>query len=49
MSKSKSWKHKKLGFIVTNVEFIQGWAKFINNSIEDFMDEENFKRVYEEI
>lgn len=29
------WKHKKLGFTVTNVEFIHGFAKFVNNGIED--------------
>lgn len=43
------WKHKTLGFTVTKVEFIGGWAVFINNSIEDFMEEEKFKAHYEEI
>ena len=41
------WKNKKHGFTVTNVEFIGGWAVFINNSIEDFMEEEKFKAHYE--
>ena len=41
------WKHKKLGFTVTNVEFTQGFAKFVSNGIEDFMEEEKFKANYE--
>ena len=43
------WKHKTLGFTVSNVEFKDGWAIFINNSIEDFMEEDKFKAHYEEI
>lgn len=41
------WKNKQYGFTVTNVEFIGGWAVFINNSIEDFMEEDKFKAHYE--
>ena len=43
------WRHRTLGFIVSEVEFVNGWAKFINDSIEDFMEEEKFRQVYEEI
>ena len=43
------WKHKKLGFIVTGVEFIHGFAKFVNNGIDDFMEEVKFKNTYEEV
>ena len=41
------WKNKQYGFTVTKVEFISGWAVFINNSIEDFMEEDKFKAHYE--
>ena len=43
------WKHKKLGFTVTNVHFINGWASFNSNGIDDFMEEVKFKQVYEEV
>lgn len=43
------WKNKQHGFIVKNVEFIDGWAIFINSGIEDFMDEEKFKEHFEVI
>lgn len=43
------WKHKKLGFIVTRVHFINGWASFTNNGIDDFMEEVKFKDTYEEV
>ena len=43
------WRHRILGFIVSEVEFVNGWAKFINDSIEDFMEEEKFRQVYEEV
>lgn len=43
------WKHKTLGFTVTKVEFVGGWAMFINSGIEDFMEEDKFKAHYEEI
>ena len=43
------WKNKQYGFIVKNVEFISGFAVFINSGIEDFMEEEKFKSVYEEV
>ena len=45
----KMWKNKQYGFIVKNVEFIGGWAIFINSGIEDFMDEEKFKEHFEVI
>ena len=41
------WKNKQHGFTVTKVEFISGWAVFINSGIEDFMEEEKFKAHYE--
>ena len=43
------WKNKQYGFTVTKVEFISGWAVFINSGIEDFMEEDKFKVHYEEI
>ena len=43
------WRHRTLGFTVREVEFVNGWAKFINDSIEDFMEEEKFRQVYEEV
>ena len=43
------WRHRTLGFIVSEVEFVDGWAKFINDSIEDFMEEEKFRQVYDEV
>ena len=41
------WKNKQHGFIVKNVEFIDGWAIFINSGIEDFMEEKKFKEHFE--
>ena len=41
------WKHKKLGFTVTNVHFINGWASFNINGIYNFMEEVKFKAHYE--
>ena len=41
------WKHKTLGFTVTNVEFIGGWAVFISNTIETFLHEDDFRANYE--
>ena len=43
------WRHRTLGFTVSEVEFVDGWAKFINDSIEYFMEEEKFRQIYEEV
>ena len=43
------WKHKTLGFTVTNVHFINGLASFNSNGIDDFMEEVKFKDTYEEV
>ena len=43
------WKHKKLGFTVQNVHFVNGWASFSSRGIDDFMEEHKFKETYEEV
>lgn len=41
------WKHKTLGFTVSNVEFKDGWADFTSSGIPCTMEEASFKAHYE--
>ena len=43
------WKHKTLGFTVSDVTFNDGWAKFISSGIPCTLEEEKFLANYEEV
>lgn len=41
------WKHKTLGFVISNVNIKDGWATFISSGVPTTLDENKFKLHYE--